>query len=349
MSIEKRPFGTAKDGKAVELYTIKNAVGASAEILTYGGTLQALSMPDKHGDFKDVTIGFDLLEGHLERSNYQGQLVGRYANRIADGEFMINGKQYKVTKNEKGLTCLHGGGELSHTVWSAVPHRDNALQLSYTSPAGSHGFPGELNVEVVYTLTDENELVIDYCAESDEDTVINLTNHTYFNLAGYDAGRVLGHVVQISADYFTPTNSASIPSGELRAVNGTPFDFTVPKAIGMDIGADDEQLLNCKGYDHNFCLNTRPKDISAAVVWEPVSGRVMEVFTDLPGVQLYTGNFLNDVPGKGGTVMGKHAGFCLETQYYPDTPNQPSFPQCTFKAGEVFRSRTSFKFSTYLD
>lgn len=348
MSIEKIAFGTTKGCKAVELYTIKNAAGASAEILTYGGTLQALSMPDKHGLFKDITIGFDDLEGHLERSDYQGQLVGRYANRIANGEFEINGKRYHVTKNEKGATCLHGGGELSHAVWDAVPLGDNALKLSYISPAGSHGFPGELKVETVYTLTDENELIIDYSAVSDEDTVINLTNHTYFNLAGYDAGNVLEHVLQISADYFTPTDSASIPTGELRTVKGTPFDFTVPKAIGLNIGADDEQLLNCRGYDHNFCLNTRAKDISAAVVWEPVSGRVMEMFTDLPGVQLYTGNFLDNIPGKGGNLMGKHAGFCLETQFFPDTPNQPSFPQCTFKAGEEFRTRTSFKFSTYM-
>ncbi len=347
MSIEKKPFGTTKDCKAVELYTIKNAVGASAEILTYGGTLQALSMPDKDGVFKDVTIGFDDLDGHLERSNYQGQLVGRYANRIADGEFKLGDKIFHLTKNEKNATCLHGGGELSHAVWDAVPLGANALELRYTSPAGAHGFPGELDVKTVYTLTDENELIIDYCAVSDEDTVINLTNHTYFNLGGYDAGNVLGHVMQISADYFTPTDSASIPTGELRAVKGTPFDFTVPKTIGLDITANDEQLLNCKGYDHNFCLNTRPKDISAAVVWEPISARVMEVFTDLPGVQLYTGNFLKDVTGKGGHLMGQGAGFCLETQYFPDTPNQPSFPQCLFKAGEKFTSRTSFKFSTY--
>ncbi|HZK38754.1 MAG TPA: aldose epimerase family protein [Clostridia bacterium] len=347
MSIEKKLFGTTKDCKAVELYTLKNAVGASAEILTYGGTLQALSMPDRHGNFKDITIGFDELEGHLDRSDYQGQVVGRYANRIANGKFKLGDKTFRLTKNEKNTTCLHGGGEFSHAVWDATPLGVSALELRYTSPAGSHGFPGEVKVKTVYTLTDENELIIDFSAVSDEDTVINLTNHTYFNLAGYDADNILEHVLQISADYFTPTDSTGIPTGELRAVQGTPFDFRVPKTIGLDISADDDQLLNCKGYDHNFCLNTRPKGVSAAAVWEPISGRVMEVYTDLPGVQLYTGNFLDNVPGKGGFLMGQHAGFCLETQYFPDTPNQPSFPQCLFKAGEKFTSRTSFKFSTY--
>ncbi len=347
MSVEKLPFGKIDDCIDVELWMLKNSCGASAGILTYGGTLHSLSMPDKLGHFKDVLIGFDSLKGHLEHSAYQGQLVGRYANRLAKGEFFINGNKYSVTKNEKDTTCLHGGGEFSHAVWSAEPSGESSLILKYTSPAGSNGFPGKLNAEVVYTLTDENELVIDFRAKADEDTVINLTNHAYFNLGGFDAGNVLGHILQINADCFTPTDLYSIPTGELRPVEGTPFDFTQPKPIGLEINAAYDQLTNCKGYDHNFCLNERTPDISAAVVWEPVSGRVMEVFTDLPGVQLYTGNFLNNVPGKGGTVMNQYTGFCLETQYYPDTPNQPSFPQCTFKAGEEFRSKTSFKFSTY--
>lgn len=347
MSIEKRDFGTASDCKAVELYTLKNAAGASVEVITYGATLQAVSMPDKNGSFADVTIGFDDLQGHLERSNYQGQTVGRYANRIANGKFNLNGKKYSVTKSEKGITCLHGGGEFSHTVWDVLLTGDNFIKLGYTSPADSHGFPGELKTEVTYSLTDENELIIDFYAVSDEDTVINLTNHAYFNLGGFDAGNVLGHILQINADAFTPTDTASIPTGELRPVKGTPFNFTLPKTIGLDIGDDYDQLINCKGYDHNFCLAAHEPGTPAVTVWEPKSGRIMEVFTDLPGVQLYTGNFLADVPGKGGTVMGKHAGFCLETQYFPDTPNQPTFPQCTFKAGEKFVSRTSFKFSTY--
>ncbi len=347
MSIEKTPFGNTKDGKAVELYTIRNMCGASVGILTYGGTLHSLIMPDKFGKFKDVLIGFDNLEGHIEHSAYQGQLVGRYANRLAKGEFGINGKKYSVTRNEKDITCLHGGGEFSHVVWTAEIAGENALNLSYLSPPGSHGFPGELKSEVVYRLTDENEVIIDFSAVSDEDTIINLTNHAYFNLDGYDSGNILGHILLINADKFTPTDETSIPTGELRPVQGTPFDFTEPKTIGLNINTNDDQLINCKGYDHNFCLNERSRDISAAVVWEPNSGRVMEVFTDLPGIQVYTGNFLNNVPGKGGTVMNKYAGFCLETQYFPDTPNQPAFPQCTFKAGEEYKSRTSFRFSTY--
>jgi len=347
MSIEKRDFGLTQDCKAVELYAIANSIGASVEVITYGATLQALTMPDRNGMFADVTIGFDDLKGHTELSNYQGQTVGRYANRIANGAFSINGKEYNVTKNEKDATCLHGGGEFSHTVWDVIGTGENFIKLGYISPAGSHGFPGTLKTEVIYTLTDENELVIDFSAVSDEDTVINLTNHAYFNLGGFDAGSVLGHILQINADAFTPTDAASIPTGELRPVKGTPFDFTRPKTIGLDIGHENDQLINCKGYDHNFCLTAREPGSPAVTVWEPVSGRVMEVFTDLPGVQLYTGNFLADVPGKGSTVMGKHAGFCLETQYYPDTPNQPAFPQCTFQAGEKFVSHTSFKFSTY--
>jgi len=347
MSVEKRDFGATKDCKAVELYTVMNSSGASFEVITYGATLQALNMPDRNGKFTDVTIGFDDLEGHLARSNYQGQTVGRYANRIANGEFKLNGKKYTVTKNEKGTTCLHGGGEFSHAVWDVLQTGDNFVKLGYTSPSGSHGFPGEMKTEVTYTLTQANKLIIDSSAIADEDTIINLTNHTYFNLGGYDSGNVLGHIMQINAERFTPTDSTSIPTGELRNVKGTPFNFTLPKSIGLDIGADYDQLNNCKGYDHNFCLAPREVDTPAATVWEPKSGRKMEVFTDLPGVQLYTGNFLADVPGKNGTLMGKHAGFCLETQCYPDTPNQPFFPQCTFKAGEKFASRTSFKFSTY--
>jgi aldose 1-epimerase len=347
MSVEKRDFGTGNDCKAVELYTIRNDSGASVDVITYGATLQSIKMPDKNGKCADVTIGFDNLEGHLARSNYQGQTVGRYANRIAGGEFSINGKKYSVTKNEKGITCLHGGGEFSHAVWAAQPVGENAVKFSYTSPAGSHGFPGNLKTEVIYTLTNDNELMIDFSAVSDRDTIINLTNHAYFNLAGYAAGNVLGHVLQINATHFTPTDKTSIPTGELRPVKGTPFDFTEPKTIGLEIEADDEQLINCKGYDHNFCLE-KFAGSPAAVVWEPVSGRVMEVFTDLPGIQLYTGNFLDNIPGKSGTFMNKHAGFCLETQYFPDTPNQPSFPQCTFKAGEEYKSRTTFKFSTYI-
>jgi aldose 1-epimerase len=269
MSVQKREFGVAKDCKAVELYTIKNEAGASVEVITYGATMQALTMPDRNGKFADVTIGFDDLKGHMERSNYQGQTVGRYANRIANGEFGINGKFYHTTKNEKGTTCLHGGGEFSHTVWDVLSAGDDFVKLGYTSPAGSHGFPGELKTEVTYTLTAGNELILDFYAVADEDTVINLTNHAYFNLGGFDAGSVLGHILQVNAACFTPTDEKSIPTGELRPVKGTPFNFTLPKTIGLDIGTDYDQLNNCKGYDHNFCLDEPSTDTPAVKVWEP--------------------------------------------------------------------------------
>ncbi len=345
MSDKKRIFGTLGSGKVVELYTIINDAGAKAEILTYGATLQSLYIPDKNGNFDDVTIGFDDLQGHLERSDYQGQTVGRYANRIAMGRFELDGETFSLTKNEQNTTCLHSAGELSHALWEVESSGENFVELAYASPDGAHGFPGKLFSKVKYTLTHDNELIIDYYAVSDKNTVLNLTNHTYFNLKGVGKGDVLEHILQINADKFTPTDEFDIPTGELMPVEGTPFDFREPKPIDRDIKDPLEQLQKCRGFDHNFCLNSPASETPVATVREPESGRVMEVFTDLPGVQLYTGNFLGDVPGKAGTVMGKHSGFCLETQYYPDSPNQPAFPQCIFKAGQPFVSRTSFKFS----
>ncbi len=345
MSIEKSFFGTTKDAREVDLYTLKNTKGSAAQIITYGGTLCSLLVPDKSGKLVDVLLGFDDIDGHETRSAYQGQLVGRYANRLANGTFTVNSKIISVTKNENGETCLHGGGELSHTVWSAEIVGDSALRLSYKGADGAEGFPGEFTVYAVYTLTDDDELVIDYNASCTEDTVINLTNHAYFNLAGFGGGDVLDHVLEINADAYTPTDKKSIPTGELRPVAGTAFDFRQAKPIGRDIGSADEQLVNCKGYDHNFCLNERPDGVPAVTVYCPRTGITLEVFTDMPGVQLYTGNFLDGAKGKGGKAMNKHAGFCLETQFYPDTPNHPNFPQCTFLRGDIFVSRTSYKFS----
>ena len=345
MSIEKSFFGTSKDGKEIFLYEIKNSKGSCARIITYGGTLCSLVIPDKNGTLTDVLLGFDDMKGHEERSAYQGQLVGRYANRLANGSFTINGKTSNVTKNENGETCLHGGGELSHAVWSAEIASENALRLTYKGTDKTEGFPGEFTAEVLYTFTDDDEIIIDYRACCTEDTVINLTNHAYFNLSGIDGGDVLDHELLIDAEFFTPTDKKSIPTGEMKAVCGTAFDFTKTKPIGLDIGADDEQLINCKGYDHNFCLNERPSGTPAVRARCPRTGIIMEMFTDMPGVQLYTGNFLDGAKGKGGTDMNKHAGFCLETQFYPDTPNHPDFPQCTFMRGDEFVSRTSYKFS----
>jgi len=342
MSILVDTFGTMPDGREVYSYILKNKLGASAQIITYGGTLNSLFMPDRDGVFKDVVLGFDDLKGHIERSDYQGMLVGRYANRIANGKFKIGDTDYNVTINEKGITSLHGGGEMSHDLWEAEIINDSTLRLSFFSPDGSNGFPGNLKVTADYTLGDDNALSIEYRALSDKDTIINLTNHAYFNLKGFDGGDILDHILQINADYFTPTDENSIPTGELREVKGTPFDFTCAKAIGRDIGFDCEQLNYCKGYDHNFCL--RKGAVPNVTVYEPKCGRGMEVYTDLPGVQLYCGNFLSGKEGKDGIKMGRHSGFCLETQYYPDTPNRPEFPQCTFKAGEEYKTKTVYKF-----
>ena len=346
MSMKKTFFGALPDGKPVDCYTIENQNVMRAEILTYGGTLNKLYVPDQNGVFADVLIGFDTLEGHLNHSDYQGMLVGRYANRIADGAFVLNGKEYHVTKNENQITCLHGGGEFSHAVWDAQPVGEDALRLSYESPEGAQGFPGRVTAHAVYTLTQENVLRIDYYAVSDRDTILNLTNHAYFNLGGYDAGQITGHILRLNASQFIPTDARNIPTGELRDVEGTPFDFREPKAIGDGIDSDYAPIASCKGYDHNFCIEHWDGSLrEAAEVYEPQSGRVMRVTTDLPGVQLYTGNFLAGHPGKGGKPVACRTGFCLETQYYPDTPNQPDFPSCVFRAGEAFESTTEFQFS----
>lgn len=343
MSIEKNHFGTTKDGKDIYSYTIRNKNDMAAVVLTYGGTLQALYVKDKHGKQKDVLVGFDDLQGFEERSDYQGVLVGRYANRIAGGKFTVNGKDVEVTKNEKGITCLHGGGEFSRAVWTAKVLAENAVEMSYTSPDGAEGFPGEMTASVVYTLTEDNALKLSYKATCTADTFINLTNHAYFNLGGFDSGTVLGTELCIRASHYTPTDEHSIPTGELRAVEGTAFDFRTAKAIGKDIGAKDEQLILCGGFDHNFCLDGEA-DLPAVEAFDPESGIGMKLYTTLPGVQLYTGNFLCGTLGKKNLPMYKHAGFCLETQFYPDSPNRPEFPSCLYKAGETYTSETVFQF-----
>ena len=340
--IVKKDFGKTADGRQVDLYTLSNSKGTSADIITYGAAINSIYAADRNGEFTDILKGFDTIEGHEKYSNYQGLTVGRYANRIADGEFELDDKTYELVKNEKDITCLHGGGELSHAVWKAIIIDDNSLEMSYTSPDGAMGFPGKVDFTVVFTLHEDNALAIKYSAVSDKKTVINMTNHAYFNLAG--KGDILSHELMIHADAFTPTDSHSIPTGEIRKVEGTPFDFRTPKPIGRDINADDDQLKQCRGYDYNFCLNEG--DGPAAVAYDPSSGRVMEVFTDLPGVQLYCANFLDGTrPGKGDEPLTQYCGFCLETQYYPNTPNMPDFPQCTFDAGEKYESTTIFRFS----
>lgn len=343
--ITKNLFGTTLDGREVSSYTLENAAGMSVVLLTYGATINSIFVPDRNGEKADVLVGFDDLSGNETLSNYQGQTVGRYANRIAGGRLTVDGTEYNVEKNEKGVTCLHGGGELSHAVWNAVIVDDNAVEMTYTSPDGAFGFPGRVDFTVTFLLSGDNALKISYRAVSDKKTVINMTNHAYFNLGGCASGDILGHILKINASRFTVTDDMSIPTGELREVEGTPFDFRQPKQIGKDIGADYDQLIMCKGYDHNFCLDDDDSGL-AAVATDPVSGRRLEVYTDMCGVQLYTGNFLDGTnKGKQNVPIIKHAGFCLETQYYPDTPNHPDFPQCTFEAGRVFESETVFKFT----
>lgn len=340
--ITKNYFGETSDGRRVDIYELKNSNETAVDIITYGATVNNIYTKDRNGELGDILIGFDDIEGNEKLSDNQGVTVGRYANRIANGEFIIDGVKYEVFKNEKGITCLHGGDELSKAVWNAIIVDDNCLEMSYTSPDGAKGFPGKVEFRVTFTLYENDALKIDYYAVSDKKTVINMTNHAYFNLSGKED--VLGTELMINADSFTPTDERSIPTGEIRAVEGTAFDFRTPKPIGRDIGADDEQLIMCRGYDHNFCLNDG--DGPAAAAYDPESGRTLEVYTDLLGIQLYTGNFLDGtVNGKGGKPMKKHAGFCLETQFYPNTPNMPEWPQCTFGAGEKFTSTTVFKFS----
>ncbi len=344
-SMQKKPFGQTADGVAVDLYTITNPAGASVSISTYGGTVVSLNVKDKAGKFGDVVLGFDSLAGYLGEHPYFGALIGRYGNRIGKGKFTLNGKQYTLATNNNG-NALHGGLKgFNRQVWKAKEVGDDALELTYVSKDGEEGYPGTLTATVRYTLTPANELRIDYTATTDADTVANLTNHSYFNLAGSD--NILTHQVEIAADRFTPVDAGLIPTGELRPVKGTPFDFTTPHAVGERIDAADEQIKLGGGYDHNFVFAKHDGQLNlVAKVSEPTSGRVMEVLTTEPGVQFYTGNFLNgSLTGKGGKVYQRRAALCLETQHFPDSPNKPKFPTTTIKAGETRKSTTVYRFS----
>ena len=347
---KRESFGQTRDGEAVDIYTLKNRRGAEARVTTYGGAVVSLKVPDRAGKFDDVVLGFDDIEGYLKTTTYIGSLVGRYANRIARGRFTLNGTEYKLATNN-GENHLHGGVRgFDKVVWKARPlatRGGSALELTYLSKDGEEGYPGNLNLRVVYTLTDANELKIDYHATTDKDTVVNLTQHNYYNLAGHGNGDILGHQLMINASRFTPTDAGAIPTGELRPVKGTPFDFTRPTAIGARIEQDEEQLKLGKGYDHNFVVNGRNGVLRlAARVSEPTTGRVMEVWTTEPGMQLYTGNYLDGTDiGKGGKPYRYRYGFCLETQHYPDSPNRPAFPSTTLRRGGRFRSTTVYKFS----
>ena len=350
MSISKKTYGQTKDGQAVDLYTLANGKGFEAGIITYGGIVVTLKTPDRKGEYADVVLGFDSLDGYLGAHPYFSAIIGRYGNRIGKAQFKLNGQTYKLAPNDNGNT-LHGGLKgFDKVVWQARETQVDgapALELTYVSKDGEEGYPGTLTSKVTYSVPVRNELRIDYEATTDKDTVVNLTNHSYFNLAGPGGGDVLQHKMQLLASKFTPVDGGLIPTSELKGVAGTPFDFTKPEAIGARINAEDEQLKLGKGYDHNWVLDSGGGALSpAARVTEPTTGRVMEVLTTEPGLQFYTGNFLDGtIKGKGGQVYQQRSGFCLETQHFPDSPNQPSFPSTVLKPGAVYKSMTVYRFS----
>lgn len=348
-TLKKEDFGKTKDGQAAEIYTLTNANGVEARITNYGGIVVSLKTPDRGGKMDDIVLGFDSLDEYLKGHPFFGAIAGRYANRIGKGRFTLNGAEYKLAVNN-GENHLHGGiVGFDKVVWKArqVPAKGGvAVELTHLSKDGDEGYPGNLSIAIVYTLTDKNELKIDYSATTDKDTVINLTNHSYFNLAGQGSGDVLKHQMTINADRFTPVDSTLIPTGELRPVKGTPFDFTKPAEIGARVNQDEEQLKFGQGYDHNFVLNGQAGTLRlAAKVTEPATGRVLEVLTTEPGVQLYIGNFLGEMKGKAGKSYNRRYGFCLETQHFPDSPNKPSFPSAVLKKGGRYQTTTVFKFS----
>jgi aldose 1-epimerase len=346
-TITEKPFGNYFSAPVIE-YTLTNSSGMQAGILNYGGTITKLITPDRNGKMGDVVLGFETFSGYLQKNEpYLGALVGRYANRIANAQFTLDGKTYKLAPNNFG-NSLHGGNVgFDKVIWNVEKIGDSSLRLSYQSKDGEEGYPGNLNVQVTYTLSPDNSLKIDYTATTDKATPVNLTNHSYFNLSAGNDSTILDHVLQLNADKYTPVNDQLIPTGQIADVKGTPMDFTTAKAIGKDIG-------NVKGgFDHNWILNKKEntpdayRQQQAATVYDPRSGRFMEVFTTQPGIQFYSGNFLNGSlqVTKRGQLYVSHAGLCLETQHYPDSPNQPSFPSTILKPGETYRQTTVYKFS----
>lgn len=345
----KQNWGKGPNGEEVDLYTLRNSKGIETTIATYGGKIVTLKTPDRDGKFADIVLGYDNLPQYLGHNPFFGTLVGRYANRIANGEFKLDGHTYQLAKNN-GPNTLHGGlVGFDKKVWKVqgVTGANPALRLEYVSKDGEENFPGTLTTTVTYELTDNNELKIDYQATTDKKTVLNLTNHSYFNLEGEGSGQIVDHVVTINADRFTPVNANLIPTGELKSVEGTPFDFRKATPVAARINDKDQQLQYGQGYDHNFVLNRSGDGPSlAARVMSPKSGRVMEVLTTQPGVQFYTGNHLeNGIKGKGGATYGFRSGLCFETQHFPDSPNQPNFPSTELAPGQRFHQITIFKFS----
>ncbi len=344
MGITKEPFGKPSYGQTIDQYTLTNSNGLKAKIITFGGYITSLQVPDRNGKLADIVLGYDTLEQYLNDIAYLGALVGRYANRIAKGKFTLNGVEYTLATNN-GPNHLHGGIKgFNKVIWNTQPIDDPngpGLKLTYLSKDGEEGFPGTLSCTVIYTLTNNNELKISYEATTDQTTIVNLTSHSYFNLAGHNSGDILGHVLMINADNYTPADETLIPTGQIAAVKGTNVDFTKSITIGARIAKV------AGGYDHNFVLNNKKGKLElAARVYEPKTGRVMEIYTTEPGIQFYSGNFLDGSAKGKGAVYKKHYGFCLETQHYPDSPNKPDFPSVVLKPGEKYTHLTVHKFST---
>jgi aldose 1-epimerase len=348
MSAEKTAFGKNRFSEDVTLFTLTNRNGIRVRIMNHGGTIISLETPDRNGRLADIVLGHDTAAEYVQGTPYFGCAVGRFANRIKDGTFTLDGKTYTLAKNN-GPNALHGGLRgFDKVIWNAeIIEKQNAVRMIYVSADGEEGFPGEVKTVMTYTLTEANELKIDYAAETTKATPYNITNHTYFNLAGHDRGYIGDQILIINADSILPVDESAIPYGNEMPVDGTPFDFRTPHVVGQRIDADHEQIRFGNGYDHNFCLNKKtPGELSlCARAEDPVSGRSMEVFTTEPGVQLYTGNFLGGtLKGKGGCGYVRRGGFCLETQHYPDSPNQPQFPNTILRPGAPFKSQTIFRF-----
>jgi aldose 1-epimerase len=348
--VKKQSYGKMPDGTPVDLYLIANANGMEAHLTPYGGALVSLTAPDRHGALADVVLGMETLDGCRTQTAFFGALIGRYGNRIGGAQFPLEGKTYRLPAND-GPNTLHGGPlGFDKQLWQArevASTEGPAIEFTYVSKDGEEGFPGTLTAKVIYTLANKNELKIDYTATTDKPTVVNLTNHAYFNLKGAGEGDILGHQVTIDASRFTPVDATLIPTGELRAVKGTPFDFTKATAIGARIENDDRQIKFGKGYDHNWVLDKTGAGLTkAAEVYEPTTGRVMQVWTTEPALQFYTGNFLDGtLHGKGGKVYPRRGALCMETQHYPDSPNHPAFPSTELKPGATYHTTTVYSFS----
>ena len=350
ITITKSQFGIMPDSTVVEKYTLKNNNGVEMEVITFGGRITSLKVPNKNGKLENVVLGFNNLEDYLRPDDpYFGALIGRYGNRIAKGKFSLNGEEYTLATNN-GANHLHGGViGFDRVVWEVTPMESEngpSLKLKYLSKDGEEGYPGNLKVTVVYTLTDENNLEVSYEATTDKTTIVNLTQHAYFNLSGDFSKPILDHEITINADNYVPVDDTLIPTGELVTVTNTPFDFRTAKSIGRDIENKNDQLVKGKGFDHCWVLNEQDKGIRwAASAFQPESGRLLEIYTDEPGIQFYTGNFLDGtLPMPNGGTYAQRTGFCLETQHYPDSPNQKDFPSVVLNPGETYKSKTIFKF-----